>query len=106
MWSDSVRSSSALDETPMTRSLCWSQRDWVRRSWRGVRCLEWLVVVVNSSSSSLIGDRVVLLLVIDFSNLVGSCQIFMRAVRALIWMDVTVSYGGGKQVIVGDPLSG
>lgn len=59
MWSDSVRSSSALDETPMTRSLCWSHRDWVRRSWRGVRCLEWwLVVFVNFSLSSLIGNRV------------------------------------------------
>ena len=68
----------------MTRSLCWSQRDWVRRSWRGVRCLEWwLVVFVNFSLSSLIGDRVVLLVVIDFSNLVGSCQIFVRAALEL-----------------------
>lgn len=88
MWSDSVRSSSALDETPMTRSLCWSQRDWVRRSWRGVR---WLVVI-NSSSSFLIGDRVVLLLVIDFSNRVGSCQIFMCVVRVLPTFDLDGRY--------------
>lgn len=52
------------------------------------------------------GIGLVLLVVIDFSNRVGSCQIFMRAVRALILMDVTVSYGWGKQVIVGDFLSG
>ena len=40
------------------------------------------MVVVNFSLSSLSllgGDRVVLLVVIDFSNRVGSCQIFMCA---------------------------
>lgn len=85
MWSDSVRSSSALDETPMTRSLCWSQRDWVRRSWRGVRVLEWwLVVFVNFFFVFLDwGIGLVLLVVIDFSNRVGSCQIFVRAALEL-----------------------
>lgn len=54
------------------------------------------------------------MIVIDFSNRVGSCQIFMCVVRVLPTFDldgVTVSYDRllwleGAKVIVGDSLSG
>ena len=47
-----------------------------------------------------------LLVVIDFSTFGGVLSnlhvLLLEFCQLLIWMDVTVSYGWGKQVIVGD----
>ena len=44
----------------------------------------------------------VVLILVPLWGLVKSSCVLLEFCQLLIWMDVTVSYGWGKQVIVGD----